>query len=87
MPETIATIVVIAAAVYSTVGIVFAAAFVAKGAARLDPDAEGGTLGFRVLIFPGAAALWPVLLLKWRRAGQAFEESSPHRDAAREVQA
>ena len=27
-----------------------------------------GTWGFRLLILPGAAALWPLLLLRWLRA-------------------
>jgi hypothetical protein len=85
MPETIATTLLTSAALYLALGIVFALAFVAKGAGLIDPDARAGTLGFRLLILPGAAALWPLLAAKWRRAGRPFEESSPHRDAAREV--
>ena len=54
---------------YALVGVVFAVPFVLKGAARLDPDAVGATWGFRVLIFPGAAALWPLLFARWMRAG------------------
>ena len=53
---------------YSAVGVVFALAFVMKGAGRVDPTAQTGTWGFRVLIFPGAAALWPWLMSRWLRA-------------------
>ena len=56
---------------YALVGVLFAVPFVLKGAARLDPDAVEGTWGFRVLIFPGAAALWPWLLTRWMRARSA----------------
>jgi len=56
--------------VYTLVGLLFAVAFVFRGAARLDPDAVAGTWGFRVLILPGAAALWPYLALRWMRAGR-----------------
>ena len=54
---------------YALFGVLFAVPFVLKGAARLDPDAVGATWGFRVLIFPGAAALWPLLFVRWMRAG------------------
>ena len=67
---------------YTLLGVVFAVPFVLRGAARLDPNAAGATWGFRVLILPGSAALWPWLLMRWMRAGAECEESSPHRDAA-----
>ena len=64
-------------------GVLFAVPFVTSGVKRVDPDAEHGSWGFRVLIFPGAVALWPLM---WRRlrAGPAAlpVERSPHRDAA-----
>ena len=63
------TYLVLALQAYALVGMLFAVAFVLKGAARLDPDAVGATWGFRVLIFPGAAALWPWLLARWVRGG------------------
>ena len=52
------TIIVMAFQVYALVGVLFAVPFVLRGAARLDSDAVGASWGFRVLIFPGAAALW-----------------------------
>ncbi|MEO1237017.1 MAG: hypothetical protein AAFX76_09540 [Planctomycetota bacterium] len=55
---------------YAGVGVVFALWFVTRGVAGLDPAARGGPWGFRVLIFPGSAALWPVLwVMRARRRG------------------
>jgi hypothetical protein len=48
--------------------VVFAAAFVIRGVQRVDPAAKGAPLGFRLLILPGCAALWPLLLGRWMRA-------------------
>jgi hypothetical protein len=53
---------------YALIGALFAPAFVWSGAARVDPLARTGTWGFRVLILPGAAALWPLLAVRWWRA-------------------
>ena len=47
---------------YGAVGLLFAMFFVSRGVTRLDPIAKNAGLGFRLIIFPGAAALWPVLL-------------------------
>lgn len=70
--------------VYVAVGFLFAIAFVAVGAARIDPGARGAPLGFRLLIFPAAAALWPLLARRWLR-GQSRPpiERNAHRTAAR----
>jgi hypothetical protein len=57
--------VVMLAAAYAACGLVFAAAFVTIGIARLDPAARGATWRFRLLILPGAAALWPWLARQW----------------------
>jgi hypothetical protein len=53
---------------YAALGIAFAALFVTIGVERVDPVARGAGLGFRLIIFPGSAALWPVLLIRWARA-------------------
>jgi len=50
---------------YIGLGLLFALAFVTVGAPRLDPAARGMPVGVRLLLLPGAAALWPVLLWKW----------------------
>lgn len=52
---------------YLTLGLAFAAWFVPAGAARLDPAARHGSLGFRLLILPATVALWPLLVWRlWR---------------------
>ena len=50
---------------YLVLGLAFALAFVAWGAAAIDPAARGMPRLARLLIAPGAAALWPLLLWKW----------------------
>lgn len=69
--------------VYLAVGVLFALAFVTRGAAVVDPRARGGSWGFRVAIFPGTAALWPLLLRRWWRGEGPREERNAHRRAAR----
>jgi hypothetical protein len=53
---------------YAIAGLVFGAAFVAGGVSRVDEHAEGARWGFRLIILPGVAALWPLLLHRWLRA-------------------
>ena len=53
---------------YSAVGLLFAIAFVTTGIGQVDPISKGSGLGFRLIILPGVAALWPVLLTRWIRA-------------------
>ena len=50
---------------YLLLGLVFAIAFLWKGAAKLDDKTKGSSWVFKALIFPGSIALWPVLLTKW----------------------
>ena len=47
---------------YFSVGVVFAAWFAIVGAQKMDSVASGAGLRFRLLLIPGAAALWPILL-------------------------
>lgn len=49
---------------YAAIGMLFGAWFALRGAARLDAAAAHAPIGFRLLIFPAAAALWPVLWWK-----------------------
>ena len=53
---------------YAGLGIVFALAFAIWGAAAIDAAAKGSPLGFRLLIIPAAAALWPLLAIRWLQA-------------------
>jgi hypothetical protein len=55
-------------AFYLLAGAVTALAFVTCGIARVLPAGTPVTLGARVLIMPGAALLWPYVLLRWVKA-------------------
>lgn len=70
MVETISILVVTLAGFYGFAGVLVAFPFVWRGAGRLDPAAGGGSLGFRLFIFPGAVALWPILAWKWFQANR-----------------
>lgn len=66
--------------IYAVIGVVFAIYFVALGISKVDRLAHGSGIGFRLLVFPGSAALWPLLLLRLLRAsGDPPEEGNPHR--------
>lgn len=54
-------------AAYCGVGLAFAAVFALRDAGVMDPAAKSAGWGFRLLIVPGAAALWPLLLRRWLR--------------------
>ena len=65
---------------YAAVGAVFAVAFVTAGVQRVDPDARGSGIVFRLLILPGSAAFWPLLLRRWIRGDRDVpQERNPHR--------
>jgi len=83
--EALARWVVVVAGAYLGVGLVFAVAFVARGVDRVDPSARGAGWGFRLLIVPGSAALWPWLAARWARGAPPPTERNAHRDAAREI--
>jgi hypothetical protein len=55
-------------ALYAVVGAVTAIAFVTFGLARVLPAGTPVTVGARLLLLPGAALLWPYVLLRWVRA-------------------
>lgn len=63
--EHVITLLLYTATAYAGTGAVFACLFVWRGVARIDSVARDATIGFRLLIIPGAAALWPLLLLRW----------------------
>jgi hypothetical protein len=65
------TILLTAIAAYLLLGVAFAIPFAIKGAAAIDPVARHATWGFRLLVIPAAAALWPLLLLRWARSPEA----------------
>jgi hypothetical protein len=78
--ERIAVLFVDALSLYAALGVVFAVVFVCVGVKRFDAQAVGTGLGFRVLIFPGSVAFWPLLLRRWARGiVEPPLERNPHR--------
>jgi hypothetical protein len=63
-------IVLIGLALYAAAGIAVAAAFVAFGVTRVLPEPVPVSAGARRLIFPGAAALWPYVLVRWLKSSR-----------------
>ena len=49
--------------IYVAVGLMIGLAFVVVGATRVQPAAL--TVGARILLLPGATALWPLVLRRW----------------------
>ncbi len=71
---------------YFSAGILFAFFFIAAGITRIDAATKQSGWGFRLLMLPGAMALWPILLPRVI-AGKAHLpiETNAHRRAIREV--
>lgn len=68
---------------YSAVGVLFAAVFLVRGVAKIDPSADGSGWGFRLMILPGVAALWPAMLRRWLQStSQPPTEVTAHRRAS-----
>jgi hypothetical protein len=63
-------IVLIGLALYAAAGIAVAAAFVAFGVTRVLPEPVPVSAGARILILPGAAALWPYVLVRWLKSSR-----------------
>lgn len=87
MPLAVAEPLAFALQLYAVVGAIFAVPFAWRGAGALDPAARMGSWGFRLLILPGAAALWPVLLVLWARASGLRKTDAGWRQAASEAAA
>ncbi|MEM1178869.1 MAG: hypothetical protein AAGM22_11040 [Acidobacteriota bacterium] len=84
MSITIAQWLVMLFQLYLAVGVIFAVAFIWRGVGAIDPVAADGTRGFKVLIFPGCVALWPLLLRRWRGGVTSPpDETNAHRRAAK----
>ncbi len=50
-------------AFYLAAGALFGGYFVFRGVQRIDGAANDAGTGFRLLLLPGAALLWPVLIV------------------------
>ena len=80
MFETLAKLFVYALETYAGLGLIFAVLFVWIGVQRLDAEAQGAGVGFRLLILPGVTAFWPIFLQRWARGiVEPPEERNPHR--------
>ena len=80
--DFVAELFVYALEAYSAAGLLFAAVFVFR-VQRLDSDAQGSGIGFRLLITPGVAAFWPLFLSRWiRHRMEPPLEKNAHRLAA-----
>jgi len=55
-------------ALYAAAGLVTAVAFVSFGVSQVLPHPMPVTAGARILLLPGAFALWPYVLIRWRKA-------------------
>jgi hypothetical protein len=65
--DSIATLLLYGFALYLATGVAVGLAFVTVGVTVVQPAPV--TAGARVLLLPGAIALWPLVLSRWLRAG------------------
>ena len=55
---------------YAIAGICTAVAFIMFGVTRVLAERMPVTIGARILILPGAAALWPYVVYRWLSTGR-----------------
>ena len=67
---------------YIYAGLVFSAIFVIFLIRRVDPDATGWSIGFRLVIVPGLCVFWPMFVTRLIRGKQRPTERNAHRIAA-----
>lgn len=84
MPVRVAVWMLGTASAYLGLGSIFAVAFLTRGVGRIDPAAADGSLGFRLILFPGVVVFWPLLLRRWiAGATSPPDQRDAHRVAAR----
>lgn len=84
MTHSLAALFVGLATTYAAIGTCFALVFVARGIDTIDPMARGTSWGFRLLVLPGSAVFWPLLLVRWAARSMAPPvEVNAHRRRAR----
>lgn len=66
--EEIISILLMLLSAYLVIGILFSVLFIFMGLTKVDRGVEGSWKLFKVLIFPGLVAFWPLFLIKWRKA-------------------
>lgn len=80
MYEYLINALVVAVYLYLGGGVLVAIVIVSFGLTRLDSEAESAGIGFRMLIFPGTIALWPILLKRYiSGGGEPPLQKDPHR--------
>ena len=79
-----ARLILLAMLAYGLVGLAFALIFVAAGITRVDPAARGSGPAFRLLMLPGAAALWPVMGARWKQVTRQNQSSAPNPQSKKE---
>jgi hypothetical protein len=67
--DAIAVILLGAFVVYLAVGLLIAIAFVTSGVTRVQSAPV--TIGARILLLPGAIALWPLVISRWLASGRS----------------
>lgn len=80
--ESIVEVMVMVGVGYALAGLSFALAFVTRGVSRIDPSAADASWRFRLVIVPGVAAFWPLLLHRWWTGTQPPTERTAHHAAA-----
>jgi hypothetical protein len=65
---TVGSAILYGLALYAAAGAVTALAFVSFGISQVVHPPMPATLGARILLLPGAFALWPYILIRWRKA-------------------
>lgn len=50
---------------YLGVGVLVAIAFLIAGVGRTVTEAQGSSPLFRLIVLPGCAALWPLVIARW----------------------
>jgi hypothetical protein len=64
-PMTAAAVIGFGLAIYAVAGILTALAFVSFGVDRALVQPASFTLSARMILLPGAAMLWPYILVRW----------------------
>ncbi len=64
MDVAIATLIAGLFGLYAGIGLAAGLFMVTFGAARIDPAARGMPLQARIILLPGCAALWPLMIWK-----------------------
>jgi hypothetical protein len=64
--DAIATTIAIVVGLYVAAGLVAGVAFVVAGITKVQSAPV--TLGARILLLPGATALWPLVLSRWLKS-------------------